>query len=62
MTRQKKRADGSPVDENNVPAHCYTNPSESINHVMSEQNNLAGYKKKQDVTKLQFILDVYEPA
>ena len=45
MTRQKKRADEFPVDENNVPAHCYTNPSESINHVMSEQKNLAGYKK-----------------
>ena len=62
MTRAKRRKAKLPVDENNIPARCYTNASECINHVMAAQKRLAGYTKKQDITKLQFILEVYEPT
>ena len=51
-----------PVDEEGVPRRAYTNQSETVNSMLSTRKQVLGYSKKDDLSKTQFIRNIWEPV
>ena len=60
--RDARRKGGMPVDEEGVPRRTYTNQSETVNSMLSNRKQVLGYSKKDDLSKTQFIRNIWEPV
>ena len=60
LSRDNRRKGGMPLDRSRVPARVFTNQSETVNSMLSSHKIALGYSKKEDLSKAQFIKDVWE--
>ena len=60
MTVKARQKAGMPNDESGRPGRCYSNPSESVNNILTgEKESVTGNAKEKRLTKLEFIRDVW---
>ena len=48
--------------ESTTPPRLYTNQSETVNSILSAKKAALGYKKKEDISKFDFIKKVLQPS
>ncbi|KAJ8018469.1 hypothetical protein HOLleu_43526 [Holothuria leucospilota] len=62
MVKSKRREAGMPDDGTGTPRRSYTNQSESLNNILTRQQEAVErvHKKKSSSTKLRFVKDVWE--
>lgn len=62
MIAKSRRKAGMPSDSNGKPLRCYTNMAESINNKLTRQKEAVTRKdkSKDNLTKLDFVRDVWE--
>ena len=60
LIRDARRKAGMPLDQDGVPQRVFTNQSETVNSMLSSKKLSLGYAKKEDLSKTQFIGDVWE--
>ena len=53
-----------PMDNQGKPERCYTHQSESLNNILTRRKELfiKNDKGKQDLSKLQFVTEVFQPT
>ena len=56
------RAKAFRTPESTTPAGLYANPSKSVNSILSPKKAALGYKKKEDISKFNFIKKVLQPS
>ena len=61
MIRSVRWNAGMRVDSNNVPDCVYTNQSECVNSKLAARKASLGYSKKDDLSKINFIRNVWQP-
>ena len=61
MIRSVRWNAGMRVDSNNVPDCAYTNQSECVNSKLAARKASLGYSKKDDLSKINFIRNVWQP-
>ena len=60
MIRDQRRKGGLPLDQEGIPKRSYTNQSECVNSLLASSKSSLGYSKKDDLSKLAFVKDVWE--
>ena len=59
MIRDVRQRANLPLDDNSVPVRSYTNQSETLNFMLSAKKESINFGKKKDLSKSQFIRDVW---
>ncbi|KAJ8047258.1 Serine/threonine-protein kinase TAO1 [Holothuria leucospilota] len=60
LIQDARKKGGMPLTETGKPIRVYTNQSETVNSMLSARKTSLGFSKKDDLTKTQFIKDVWE--
>lgn len=64
MIAKARAKAGLPLDEHGKPKRCYTHQSESLNNILTRRKEafIKNYKGKQDLSKLQFATEIFQPT